>query len=214
MATDPDEYHLVTFDPGAAGTGYAHFTVSRYAFSRPEHSVLGNLIDWECGELTGTENQQIETAARLIWRAKFGDMPYNTDTDVVASGRQLADIVSEDFELTQMAGGKNLLSPVRLNAKLDWVCSQFGITLQMQRRTMRTNVTPYRLRKFGFDSPYRKDGNWRETGRGKDAFAAMQHGIVWLRRIKDRSRQLPWKISGSWDCACYEGKHCDLDHPS
>lgn len=218
MARKPNEYHLVTFDPGGT-IGWAHLTFNARAFSRPEHRALNYLTDWACGEFSGPENEQVAEASRLIWRAKFGEMPYNSNTDVVSGGVSRADFVSEDFELTQTIGGQNLLSPVRINAKLDWACFQWGLTLQLQRRSMRTNVTPERLKLAGFDSPFRKDGAWSKNGRGKDAFAAMQHAIVWSKRVKDQSKSKPWKLSDGqtdnayWDCACtFDHKRCDLTH--
>lgn len=188
------------------------------AFSRPEHKVLRWLKTWECGEFSGQENQQVAEASRLIWRAKFGDMPYNSTVDVVAGAFTRTDIVAEDFELTQLTGGKNLLSPVRINAKLDWECYRWGLKLDLQRRSMRTGVTPARLLEFGCKSPFNRRGAWSTSGKGKDAFAAMQHAIVWLRRIKEVSRGKPWKLSDGqtdnsyWDCNCVEGRRCDLVH--
>lgn len=223
MSRNPNEFHLVTFDPGGT-IGWAHFILSVKAFSRPEHKVLAFLKSWDCGEFTGAENEQVAECSRLIWRAKFGEMPYNSTTDVVSLGLTPADFVSEDFELTQMIGGDNLLSPVRINAKLDWECHRWGLELKLQRRSMRTGVTPERLSLFGFDSPLNRGGKWTKTGKGKDAFAAMQHGIVWLRRLKEKSKSRPWKLSdrqtanARWDCAC-ENKHkkpyahCDMIHP-
>lgn len=199
-------YHLVTFDPGAAATGWAHLVVDERAFTRPANKVLRNLKDWNCGEFTGPEVAQLDEARRLIWRARgFEQFEHNR-----------CDVVSEDFELTQLIGGKNLLSPVRINAVIDWLCqTQFGLKLELQRRTMRTSVTPERLRAFGFER------KWTKTGRGKDEFAAMQHAIVWLRRLKERSRSHPWKMTidgtrnARWDCSCQRGwKTCDLDHPT
>lgn len=219
MSADPNEYHLVTFDAGAGATGWAHLTLSVKAFTRPERKVLGQVLDWDCGEFTGPENEQVAEASRLIWRAKFGEMPYNSTTHVVAAALSKADFVAEDFELTQLIGGKNLLSPVRINSKLDWECYRWGLVLQYQRRTMRTNVTPERLRLFGFDSPMNRGGRWTKTGKGKDAFAAMQHAIVWLRRTKEQSKSRPWKLSDGqtanayWDCACERGRRCNLAHP-
>lgn len=218
MPRNPNEFHIVAFDPGGT-IGWAHLTLSCEAFSRPEHKALAYLTDWECGEFTGGENEQVAEASRLIWRAKFGDMPYNASTAVVAGALAKADILSEDFELTQLVGGDNLLSPVRINAKLDYECYRWGLKLNLQRRSMRTNVTAERLQLFGFDSPFRRNGAWSKSGRGKDAFAAMQHAIVWLRRVKDKSKSRPWKMSDGqtdnayWDCACEEGKRCDLTHP-
>jgi len=217
MSTDPNEYHLVTFDPGGT-IGWAHFILDCRAFSRPEHKVLRWLKAWDCGEFDGNEFEQCQEAKRLIWRAKFGEMPYNTTTDVVSVGFTRADFVSEDFELTQMIGGKNLLSPVRINAILGDACQVWGLQLQLQRRSMRTNVTPERLRLFGFESPTNRGGRWTKTGSGKDMFAAMQHGIVWLRRVKEKSKSRPWKLSeggtanARWDCACERGRRCNLAH--
>jgi len=215
MARELNEYHLVTFDPGGT-IGWAHIVIDCRAYSRPEHKVLRWIKKWECGEFEGTEFQQCQLASRLIWRAKFGTMPYNTTTDVVAGAIARADIIAEDFELTQLIGGKNLLSPVRINAVLEYECNRWGMELNLQRRTLRTSVTPERLEMYGFKPPGRR---WTKTSKGKDAFAAMQHAVVWLRRIKEASRGRPWKLSdGSthnafWDCACDDGLRCDLRHP-
>jgi hypothetical protein len=191
---NPNEYHLVTFDPGAAATGWAHFVVDAHAFSRPEARVLRWLISWDCGEFTGHENVQCGHAQGLMATAKYSGMgEYN---------RKRIDFVTEDFDLVQMVGGKNLLSPVRINAVLDWECAKLGSTLQYQNRALRTNITPERLNLFGFD------GKWSKSGKGKDAFAAMQHAVVWLRRTKLASRSRPWKLSDGivhnavWDCSC------------
>ncbi len=217
MSLRPNEYHLITFDPGGT-IGWSHFILSMRAFSRPEHRVLKFVKSWECGEFTGSEHEQLQSAQRLMWRARFGTMPYTSRTDVVSTGYARTDIISEDFELTQTIGGKNLLGPVRINAVLTWEASKLAVDLQLQRRSMRTNVTPERLRLFGFESPMNRGGKWTTTSRGKDAFAAMQHAIVWLRRIKDISKSKPWKLSDGqtdnalWDCACAKGRRCDLTH--
>lgn len=193
MATSRNEYHLVCFDPGGT-IGWAHFIYDIRAFIKPETKVLRHLKSWECGEFAGSENQQVSECQRLIWRAKFGEMPFNTITNVVAPGWSKADIISEDFELTQMIGGKNLLSPVRINAKLDWICDRWAIKLELQRRSMRTSVTPARLEMFGFKAADAGYSSWSKSGRGKDAFAAMQHGVVWVRRVKQESLRRPWKL--------------------
>ena len=207
VALKPNEYHLVVFDPGGT-IGWAHFILDYRAFSRPDHKALAFLKSWDCGEFTGQETEQITQAVALIRRAHFDPPPFVTTTHVV----------SEDFELTQLIGGKNLLSPVRINAVLDWECRKHGLTLKLQQRQLRTQITPERLRLFGFEAPNRRK-RWGTSGVGKDAFAAMQHGIVYLRKIKDESRSRPWKLSDRvsanafWDCRCEKGKRCDLTHP-
>lgn len=217
MSLTPNEYHLVAFDPGGT-IGWAHLTLSMRAFSRPEHRALKFVKAWECGEFTGSEHEQLTAARNLIYRARFGTMPFTSTTDVVSTGYARTDIISEDFELTQTIGGKNLLGPVRINAVLDWECHKLALKLNLQRRSMRTNVTPERLQLFGFDSPMNRNGRWTTTSQGKDAFAAMQHAIVWLRRTKTLTQSKPWKLNDGqtnnalWDCACEKGKHCDLVH--
>lgn len=197
MAATPNEYHLVAFDPGGT-IGWAHFIVSVKAFSRPEHKVLRYIKSWNCGEFTGQETEQLQAASALIYRAHFDPPPFNTITHVV----------SEDFELTQLIGGRNLLSPVRINAVLDWECRKHGLELNLQARQMRTAVTKERLKLFGFQGSFRKD-----------EFSAMQHAVTWIRRVKQKSRERPWKLSDRvsanayWDCACRRRKQCDLMHP-
>lgn len=218
MAKVENEYHIVAFDPGGT-TGYAHLVLDFRAFSRPGNKALRYLKHWECGEYTGTENEQVGQASRLIWKARFGDMPFNSPTDVLSSGLSRSDFLSEDFELTQQVGGNNLLSPVRINAKLDWVCAQWGLKLNLQKRGSRLTQTAERLNAFGFMSPFRNNGTWSPAGRGKDAFAAMQHAVTWLRRVKTESRSRPWKLgeggraNARWDCACERGRRCDIRHP-
>jgi len=189
-----NEYHVVWFDPGGT-IGWAYFVVDFRAFSRPEHKILRWLKYWDCGELSGPEQVQLSDAVSHIDRV----LTNNSFLTITVGG--------EDFELTQLIGGKNLLSPVRINAVLDWECHKRSIKYQYQARKLRTGVTKERLKIWGFDGRFKKD-----------EFAAMQHGITWLRREKQKSLSKPWKLSeGSimnvrWDCACFEGKPCDLKH--
>lgn len=228
MASDPNEYHLVAFDAGGC-IGWAHFIVDCHAFSRPEQRVMRWVKSWQCGEFEGLEYEQEQQAVQLIWRARFGDMPYNSMADVVAGGLSRADILAEDFELAQLIGGKNLLSPVRINAVLDWQCQQWGMGLILQKRSLRLQVTNDFLYTAGLASPFRRNGQWRTTGKGKDAFAAMQHAVTRLRHVKQESKRRPWKLSDKqthnayWDCACEERngnrttrgnrRACDITHP-
>lgn len=153
---------------------------------------------WNCGEFSGTEIDQLMSACMLIEHASQGNMPYNNVR---------TDVVAEDFELTQLVGGRNLLSPVRINAVLDWECHRRGLHLQLQARQLRTSITRDRLKLFGFQGTFRKD-----------EFAAMQHAVTWLRRTKAKSREIPWKLSdgmvrnANWDCACMNNQPCDLNH--
>jgi len=193
-----NEFHLLTFDPGAAATGWTHFCVDFRAFSRPEHKVVRNIKDWDCGEFTGPETKQLKAATALM------------DDTLGRTSYLTLDVLSEDFDLTQLVGGKNLLSPVRINAVLNWECQKRAIKFTLQRRQERTNVTRQRLKLWGFNGPFKKD-----------EFAALQHAIVRLRKLKQQANRQPWKLGSvsalntHWDCACAKNRRnkCDLVHP-
>lgn len=192
-----NEYHLVVFDPGGT-IGWAHFVVDFKAFSRPEHKILRWLKSWDSGEFLGDEHEQCAQGVKLISDARYR-----------VSHKQM-DVVGEDFNLTQLIGGDNLLSPVRINAVFAWESKKLGLEYKLQNRQLRTSVTKERLKLWGFDSKFRKD-----------EFAAMQHGITWLRRLKKESIKRPWKLQDGawnalhWDCVCSDNIHyeCDLIHP-
>lgn len=174
-----NEFHLVAFDPGGT-IGWAYFKLSVKAFTAPEHKVLANVLHWDCGEFTGTENANLNQCLLLI-----------TTPDDPSKAHYL----TEDFDLVQTVGGKTLLSPVRINAVLDWEVSKLGQKLNYQNRALRTNMTAARLVAAGLTNPMRPNGQWSKTGKSKDAFAAVQHAVVWLRRLKQESLGKPWKIS-------------------
>jgi len=164
--------------------GWAHMVIDKRAFYHHLTKVLPNVLDWDTGEFDGTEHANITECVRLVREARYGEMPFHSKTDVV----------TEDFELTQMIGGENLLSPVRINALLEWEVSKVGgVSFHYQKRQMRTGITPERLKAMGFASPMNRGGNWTRTGKGKDSFAAMQHAIVWVRRVKQEANRRPWK---------------------
>jgi len=194
-----NEYRLTVIDPGGT-IGWAHFVIDVRAFSRPEHRILHWIKDWDHGEFVGAERdtvQRVVSMLNLTIDPAFGGVSY-----------LMSEVVCEDFELKQLVGGKNLLSPVRINAIIEWECQKRAIRFNTQMRHMRTSVTRERLEMFGF-------------GRGfkKDEFAAMQHAIVYMRQMKAKSKRHPWKLSerdvlnAYWDCDCADGKPCDMIHP-
>lgn len=167
MNRNPLYYAAITFDPGGAGTGWALFVIDMRAFSSSEEKILNWVYDWDSGCFKGPEHGQIEAAVALF------------DTAHKWPEAKL-DIVSEDFELTQTIGGKNLLSPVRINAVLEWEAAKLGLPLTYQKRQLRTSITRQRLAIWGYEK------RWQ-----KDEFAAMQHMFTWLRRLKRRANERP-----------------------
>ncbi len=173
MSKSKNEYHVVFFDPGGR-TGWAHLTLHVRAFTKPENKVLPNILSWSTGEFSGDEHGQLKACTELINKARYGPMPFVSRIDVG----------SEDFELTQLIGGRDLLIPVRMNAVLAWECQRlYGTNLNLQARQLRTAVTKDRLKLWKL---------W--PVKGKDAFAAMQHAVTWVRREKKKSIERPWKL--------------------
>lgn len=208
MARDPNEFHLLWFDPGSAATGWAHFILDYRAFSRPEHKVLRWLKSWGCGEITGDDHEQYQQAADRAYRAHFHPKPYVARVMVGSEGHIL--------KRNQPGRTEDVLSPVRFNAVLAWEIAKHGLELAIQNPGERGVITADRLQAFGFTGwPNRR---WVHSGRGKDAFAAMQHGVLRLRRLKADSKRHPWKLGDEtsanayWDCDCADGKPCDLRH--
>lgn len=177
----PNEFILLSFDPGGAATGWAIFSVHCKAFSHPREKVLRHLKWWNCGQYSGTETEillgcrgRIKEAAQLL-RHSGRRLP---------PGAGMLNIITEDFNLNQKIGSaENLLSPVRINAVLDWTCWEWGIKLKYQQPNARMAITRERLDLYGFEGRFRKD-----------EYAAMQHGITWLKKIKRESITVPWPI--------------------
>lgn len=202
--SDPNEFHLTTLDPGGR-TGWTHFCMDVRAFTRPENKVLGHIKWYESGVWDGTEHEII---------SKFNSHLLNTISVYGLDVSHLMyEVVSEDFDLVQTIGSKqNLLSPVRINAVVSWLCAVRAVKFRVQNRALRTSTTRERLKLFGFPGRFQKD-----------EFAALQHAIYRLRTIKDESLRRPWKLAdGSilnarWDCTCSQpgGKKNthDLIHP-
>lgn len=173
QADKRNHLHVITFDPGGQ-TGWAHFAVHRRAFIHPRNKILRHIIFWRTGKFVGTERDQVNASQDLVRESIYG-------------GRNLAAeyrLVSEPFELTQTAGGDDLLIPVRLNAVMEFMFwASFHIQMEYQSRSMRTNVTKERMRLWGLTP-------WD----GKDSFAAMQHGVTFLRRLKQEANRRPWEL--------------------
>lgn len=199
--TNSNEFHVTWFD-GGGSTGFGHACLDRKAFSRPDHHWEDYVNWWDCGEFTGPETGRMTEAVRWV-SSILDEVSYLS-----------YHVGGEDFDLVQTIGrDEDLLSPVRFNAVLDWECQKRGLKYRYQKRSIRTSVTPARLNNFGFE------GRWVKTGKGKDAFAAMQHLVVYIRRLKKESIGHPWKLNDGdihgayWDCRCSRGRKCDLIHP-
>lgn len=155
--------------------------VEKVAFRKRDEFVLSHVVDWDTGEFEGTRHDQIRQSVDLVRKVYYSEKPHT-----------FLDCVAEDFEFMQTLGGNDLLLPVEFNAVLAWELERnFNLSLQKQKRGLRTNVTADRLVSWGFDPKLSK--RWSEHGRGKDSFAATQHAVAYLRRVKEQAKRRPWK---------------------
>jgi hypothetical protein len=180
---------FIWFDPGGAATGWAHFAIHIRAFTDSRWELLDHVVAWNTGEFRGTETHMARSCVeRALW-ARWGPPSRATHFP----GRLY--VGTEDFDRQpNQRGGKEVLSPVRINAMVEYgLATQCkGLTLDYQGRSMRTQVTAERLRRWGFEPP--EGYRWGISGRGKDSFAAMQHIITKMRRVKQDADKRPWSL--------------------
>lgn len=152
----------ITFDPGGT-TGWSVFAVWRSAMHDPAEKILDNLAFWSAGQFTGPESFQVDSMMALVeaW-----------DDDAV--------ITNEDFILQQFSMARDLLAPVRINAKFEdrlYVSGNFHrLSYQMPSLALRS-VSDERLKVWGFWNPLKGQEHARD---------AVKHNITRLRRLKDQ----------------------------
>lgn len=157
----PPHLHIIGIDPGAS-TGWARLTVPRASLYG---NVPGKILEWDYGVFFGPENQQVIELCRL------------------ARGTQSLDykigpaLVVEDFDYESQVRDKELLSPVRIAAKLDYAVSRGEADdarmILQSRGQAKSTVTDDRLRRWGF---------WvKGPDHIRDGF---KHALTALRRAK------------------------------
>lgn len=159
----PEPFYAITFDNGGT-SGWSLFGVWPEAMHDPRTRILDSIAFWSAGQFTGTEGQQVDQMMGLIeaW-------PDETR------------ILCEDFILQQFSMARDLLAPVRINARLEdrlYVVSggERYITYQQPSLAMRT-ITDEMLKTWGF---------WNVLKGQQHARDAVKHNITWLRRLKQQ----------------------------
>lgn len=157
MEDTPDMYVAAAFDPGG-DTGWCIVGIHPDAMlGDPEIKVLDNIEFWVAGEFTGPENDQVDEMAELIscWPS--------------------ARLVIEDFILRKASMGRELLSPVRITAALEWAIRPRYFVKQSSEMAM-TTMTDDRQQAMGLWIP------------GKEhARDATKHAFTYLKRQRERN---------------------------
>jgi hypothetical protein len=157
---------VIAVDPGGT-TGWCVMCVEPDCLSDPDVSVLQSISHYAWGQVDGEENGQ---AHALV--------------DLIAAWPHAA-VVFENFTLRTFKQSRELLSPVRITAKVDYVLHRgiedvypAGRRIWLQEPSMaKSTATDDRLKDWGL---YRREGG-QEHARD-----ATRHAITFLRRASDR----------------------------
>lgn len=153
---------IIWFDQGGT-TGWAVFNIWPEALNDPGYKILSNISAWSAGEFVGSEADQTDSMMDLI--AAWSEESY---------------VGYEDFILRTFSMGRELLSPVRLAARLEdrMYCEKRTGQLQApQAPSMAmSKVTDDRLQRWGFWNPLKGQPHARD---------AVRHAITFASRLKD-----------------------------
>lgn len=158
-----DPFYCISFDPGGT-TGWAVFGIWPQAMHDPRQKILDNMVFWSAGQFSGTEAEITDQIMSLIeaW-------PDETS------------LLSEDFILRHFSMSRDLLSPVRINARIEdrlYVVYRGTRCLNYQSPSLALGtITDDRLKAWGF---------WNQLKGQEHARAAVKHNITWLRRLKEK----------------------------
>lgn len=174
---------VVALDPGGT-TGWSVLMVHPEALCEPDVPVLANIEHFVQGQFTGEEDEQARQIMELI--ECWSD----------------AAVVIEDFTLRTFRMDAELLSPVRITAKVEfglkfweglggWQRPRIRVFKQQPALAMRT-ATDARLKEWRLYSA---------EGAQQHARDATRHGITFLRRAKEK----PTLRAEAWPALYGEG---------
>jgi hypothetical protein len=186
----PEALHVIGFDPGGT-SGWARLTVPRLSLYDDEP---GEILEWDYGEITGPEPQQIIELARLVRGVQSLD--YRVGPLIVGEDFDVAETVTTDAEV--------LYSPVRLIAMIRMTMALAEIPsytplfadaeLIVQSRGMaKSTATDDRLKAWGLYDEHS----------GKHCRDATRHAITMIRRF-DGSPEL---LDAAWPYLAREPVH-------
>jgi hypothetical protein len=149
------EYRALAIDPGGT-TGWNLTVIDKRALQQAHIKILESVEFWSAGELTGPEGKQANAIAALAihWQVNV--------------------IIIEDFILRTMAGGRDLLAPVRVSERVEQALWGHSIiTIKQQPALAMSTMTDARMRASGLWLSGMPHGN-----------DSTRHAWTWLRRKK------------------------------
>lgn len=153
---------VVSLDPGGT-TGWCVLCVHPLALVDPDLRVLDNVTYWRSGQYDGIEWEHVREIENL------------------AAAWEGGAVVVEDFVLRRLSPARELLSPVRLTAALEYVLwREKRLVFRQSASDAKTICTDERLKDWGF---YRREGG------EEHARDATRHGLLFLRRASTLDRR-------------------------
>ena len=154
---------VVWFDPGGV-SGWSVFSVHPDALWDPSCLLLDNITHFACGQFVGSEFAMVDAMLELCdaWPG--------------------AALGTEQFKLRKFSQDDNLLVLVRLNSALAYELRRHGRDRRLYRQQPSlafSTVTDARLKSWGY---------WSRTEGMKDARAAVQHNLTFLKRLKTQPK--------------------------
>lgn len=169
----PEWATVIALDPGGT-TGWSVMSVYPDALSDPDVSVLKSITHHAHGQIGGNEDDQADELGDLI---------------AVWPGSTL---VIESFTLRKFTQGAELLSPVRITAKVDYIIHSGSRGVDHHPRQWRQE--PSLAKRTATDQRLKDWGLYQREGGLEHARDADRHAITFLRRATS-SKQLR---HGSW----------------
>lgn len=164
---------VIGIDPGGT-TGWAVMCVEQDALSDPDVSILRSIAHKAQGQVAGDEDKQAMILIELIaaWPS--------------------AAVVIEDFILRKFVSGRELLSPVRITAKVEFAL-KYGL-LDVGRPRDVFKQQPSLAMKTATDDRMKDWGLYIREGGEEHARDAMRHCITFMRRAGEK----PALRSAAW----------------
>lgn len=178
---------VISIDPGGT-TGWSVMVVHPEALIAPDVPILTNIEHWA--------NGQIGAKPELL-NAKKPDVRELAAEERRCVNTLLSDVVRrwpgaclliEDFVLRKMSKSRDLLSPVRLTAALEYAVELEGLSMTYQRQA------PSEAKATATDDRMKKWKLYRRAGGMEHARDADRHSITFLRKCKAKPslRGLAW----------------------
>lgn len=168
---DGDEFldapTVVSFDMGGM-TGWSAWEVHPEALTDPTVKILDNVEHHTWGEIDS--------------RGPDAEVSCAKEALEIVRGFPGCAVLMEDFILQMYSKGRDLLTPVRLNAMLDFALEvNLGVTVTHRQMASeaKATVTDARLKLWGF---------YTSAGGQEHARDADRHAILFLRKAKDPKR--------------------------